>query len=133
MLKRTCSLAVASFAVVLGMGAGAPALAASVAGCATQANAPVVVHRVLPSQNEANAPAARSVVVVTLARTGHILAVHLDRSSRSAGFDRAALAAARATSFAPAARGCVAVDTTFRYVVARDESHQLTAAVLPAK
>jgi len=98
-----------------------------------QANAPVVVHRVLPSKNEANASPARSVVVITLARTGHILAVHLDRSSGSPDFDRAALAAARASSFAPAARGCVAVDTTFRYVVARDESHQITAAVLPAK
>jgi hypothetical protein len=43
--------------------------------------------------------------------------------------DSAVLAAA----FAPAAKSCVAVDTLFRYVVAHDDSHQLTAIVLPAK
>jgi TonB family protein len=68
-----------------------------------------------------------------LARTGHILAVALERPSGSAAFDRAALAAATATTFTSAAKGCVAVDTMFRYVVARDDSHQLTAVVLPRK
>jgi TonB family protein len=112
---------------------GSGAVAASVPGCSNQANSPVVIHRVLPSTLDADAPAARAVVVVALDRIGHIRAVRLGHSSGSATFDRAALAAAKATSFAPAARSCVAVDTSFRYVVARDDAHQLTAVVLPLK
>jgi TonB family protein len=126
-------LAVAGLAAVIVMGSPAEANVAGVSGCLHQANSPVVVHRVLPDRRDANAPAARAVVAVSLARTGHIRAVSLDRSSGSAAFDRAALAAAQATTFAPAAKGCVAVDTTFRYVVARDSSNQLTAAVLSPK
>jgi TonB family protein len=128
-----CSFAAASLAAILMTSGSVQAEATNVRGCLNQSNPPLVVHRVLPGQHAADASAARAIVAVKLARTGHILAVALERPSGSAAFDRAALAAATATTFAPAAKGCVAVDTLFRYVVARDDSHQLTADVLPQK
>jgi TonB family protein len=127
------SIAAAALAAILATSGSVQAEATNVRSCLNQSNSPLVVHRVLPGRHEAAVPAARAIVAVKLARTGHILAVALERPSGSAAFDRAALAAAAATTFAPAAKGCVAVDTLFRYVVARDDSHQLTAHVLPAK
>jgi hypothetical protein len=111
------SFAAAAVEVILVTSGSVQAEATNVRGCMNQSNAPLVLHRVLPGRHEAGVPAARAIVAVKLARTGHILA--------------AALAAATATTFAPAAKGCVAVDTMFRYVVARDDSHQRTADVLP--
>jgi TonB family protein len=99
-----CSFAAPSLAAILVTSGSVQAEATNVRGCLNQVNAPLVVHRVLPGQHEAGAPAARAIVSVKLARTGHILAVALERPSGSAAFDRAAVAAASATTFAPAAK-----------------------------
>ena len=133
MFTPTRSWAAISFAaaLVVTSGSAQASSTASSPGCQNQSNSPIVVHRALPSKVEAVAPAARAVVVVQLARTGHVRAIALGRSSGSPDFDRAALAAAKASSFAPAAQRCVALDATFRYVVARDDAGKLSAVILP--
>ncbi len=130
MNSRSLLFATSLFAALGGTAGMASAASSVAAGCANQSNAPIVVHRALPDSADSYPSPARAVVVVHLARTGRSSAVVLSRSSGSSAFDQAALAAAKASSFAPAARSCVARDATFRYVVARGFDGRLTTAVV---
>jgi hypothetical protein len=58
----------------------------------------------------------------------HVLLAH---SSGDAGFDAAALRATQRTAFAPAARSCVAVDSTFGYAIVASAAGSVATSVMP--
>jgi TonB family protein len=129
--SRSLLVAASFFAALAGTAGTASAASSVAAGCENQSNAPIVVHRALPDSAASSYPSpARAVLAVHLARTGRSSTVLLSRSSGSSAFDQAALAAAKASSFAPAARSCVAHDATFQYAIARESDGRLTTAVV---
>ena len=89
---------------------------------------PIVLHRTLPNGPfQAKRTAVES---VTVSRQGLVLHVVLEHSSGDVRFDAAALHAAKRTPFAPAARSCVAVDSTFSYRTVSRTGGMVSAAVM---
>ena len=97
--------------------------------CAAQHNDPIVLHRTLPNGPfQAERTAVES---VTVSREGLVRNVVQERSSGDARFDAAALHAVERTAFAPAARSCVTVDSTFSYRIVSRTGGIASAAVMP--
>jgi TonB family protein len=117
-LTTTAPLALLSLATLF-LCASIPAAANATAhpgdACALQHNDPIVLHRALP--NGSLGAERKAVASVTVSRDGLVRHVLLAHSSGDAGFDAAALRATQRTAFAPAARSCVAVDSTFGYAI----------------
>lgn len=97
--------------------------------CAAQHNDPIVLHRATPiGPFKAERIAVES---VTVSRDGLVRNVVLAHSSGDARFDAAAVVAAKQTAFAPAARSCVAVDSTFNYQIVASARGSIRTAVMP--
>ncbi|MBD5655697.1 MAG: energy transducer TonB [Candidatus Eremiobacteraeota bacterium] len=73
----------------------------------------------------------KAVESVTLSREGLVRRVAIAQSSGDARFDAAALLAVKRTAFAPAARSCVAVDSTFGYQIVSRAGGSVATAVIP--
>jgi TonB family protein len=97
--------------------------------CRMQHNDPIVLHRALP--NGSLGTQRKAVESVTVSRDGLVRQVVLAHSSGDAGFDAAALRATERTAFAPAARSCVAVDSTFGYAIVANAGGGVATSVLP--
>ena len=111
--RALLSLATLSFSVSIPAVANAAARPGD--ACRFEHNDPIVLHRALP--NASLGAERKAVASVTVSREGLVRHVFLAHSSGDAGFDAAALRATERTAFAPAARSCVAVDSTFGYAI----------------
>ncbi|MGP6157557.1 MAG: TonB family protein [Vulcanimicrobiaceae bacterium] len=74
----------------------------------------------------------KAVVTVVVSRSGLVQRAAFAQSSGNKQFDAAAIAATEATAFAPAARQCVAIDSTFHYALGYGASGALQTAVVPS-
>jgi TonB family protein len=107
----------------------ASAAARPIAACGPQRNDPFVLRLALP--NGSFAADRKAVENVTVSRDGLVRRVAVAHSSGDARFDAAALLAAKRTAFAPAARACVAVDSTFGYQIVTTSDGSVRTAVVP--
>ena len=126
---RRALLSLATLAIYASIPVATNAAPHSSDACAMQHNDPIVLHRALP--NGSFEAERKAVASVTLSRNGLVRHVALAHSSGNARFDAAALLAAQRTAFAPAARACVAVDSTFDYRIASSAGGSVRTAVMP--
>jgi TonB family protein len=98
--------------------------------CVGQHSDPAVIHRTLPIVARSTRP-QKVVLAVVVSRDGLVQDAAIVQSSGNSRFDAAAISATKATAFAPAARQCVAIDSTFHYALSCGASGALRTAVVP--
>ena len=126
LLSAVCPLALAVPAIGF-----ASTDAAQSGRCDGQRSGPSVIHRTLPIVADGTTRPQKAVLAVVVSRDGLVQNAAIVQSSGNTRFDAAAIAATKATAFAPAARQCVAIDSTFHYALNYGASGALQTAVVP--